>query len=336
MTVAIPSNHHQHRYYTLATANTSATNGSSSSASSPVIGNKKQLHRRHLPTKANQHKKTYNHLHNEPEEVIVVTSSTCNGGTSSSQRRLNALRQAYVRRGVLHPTIPLRSPPKTIVVKSSTTSVGNSTPSDVHPMVVTPPTKVSITAATTKPGDEDSTIAKRASNNGVITASLAGAKRSYIPINIPPSLHEDDSDDDALDSDDDSSDDSCLSLSSSSITMNSAHKKRFHRKLCYKKLQRQKRMRSVDFTTHCAVIEIPHYTAYTPKQKKAMWNGSKMIRCMAKRNTLEYQFDKWNVNTVSEEDQFIIIDGKLVHPVHAVNVTTTTVTNADATCTTTP
>ena len=38
---------------------------------------------------------------------------------------------------------------------------------------------------------------------------------------------------------------------------------------------------------------------------------------MAKRNSAEFLYDGWNIETASEEDEFVMVDGKSVHPVYA-------------------
>jgi hypothetical protein len=131
----------------------------------------------------------------------------------------------------------------------------------------------------------------------VSVVSLAGAKRSYIQLDVPPY--------DDYDSD---SSESCASLSSSSTI--DANYNRFMK-------SSKRRMRFVQFATRCAVVEIPHRCAYSTKQKAAMWNGSKKIRIMAKRNAIEFQHDGWNIETASEEHEFVIVDGKSVHPVYS-------------------
>ena len=76
------------------------------------------------------------------------------------------------------------------------------------------------------------------------------------------------------------------------------------------------RVRYVQFASHCAVVEIPHFRDYSLQQKSAMWNGCKKIRTMARKNTAEYQYDGWSVETAAEEDQFITVSGNAVHPAH--------------------
>jgi hypothetical protein len=126
---------------------------------------------------------------------------------------------------------------------------------------------------------------------GVNNVSLAGAKRRFVELepSDPDEYHSDSSDD--------------MSSSSSSFGSSSC--------------STGSRVKYVQFSSHCAVVEIPHFAEYSSEQKEAMWNGSKKIRSMARINIAEYQFDGWNVETASEEDQFVVVAGVAVHPAHA-------------------
>jgi hypothetical protein len=160
------------------------------------------------------------------------------------------------------------------------------------PSTGTSPRRVSISEQAPRPSGE---------SKGVLQVSLAGAKRSYAQLDVPS--------DEEYESD--SSTSSCLSLVSSSM-MNTFSYNRYTK-------PPRRRIRTVQFATLCSVVEIPHYCEYTTMQKMAMWNGSKKIRMMAKRNSAEFQFDGWNVENAAEEDKFVIVDGKSVHPVYAAS-----------------
>lgn len=75
--------------------------------------------------------------------------------------------------------------------------------------------------------------------------------------------------------------------------------------------------RKIHFATHCAVVEIPHYSCYSPEQKQRLWNGRKLIKKLAKQNIGEYQYDGWKLDAAAEEDSFVTIDGVAMHPSHA-------------------
>ena len=155
--------------------------------------------------------------------------------------------------------------------------------------MVSPPGRVTISEEAPK---------ALAQNRGVLHVSLAGAKRSYAQLDVPS--------DEEYESD---SSNSCISIASSSVMRSYSYNR-------YVKASRR-RTRTVQFATLCSVVEIPHHCEYTAKQKMAMWNGCKKIRMMAKRNSAEFQYDGWNIETASEEDKFIVVDGKSVHPVYA-------------------
>jgi hypothetical protein len=117
----------------------------------------------------------------------------------------------------------------------------------------------------------------------VLEVSLAGAKSRYVHLEAPSDCEAYDSDSDAH-----SMGSSCPSS----------------------------RAKFVQFASHCAVVEIPHFRQYSPEQREAMWNGSKKIRSMGRRNTAEYLYDGWNIETAAEEDEFVVVGGVPVHPAH--------------------
>ena len=165
------------------------------------------------------------------------------------------------------------------------------------PSIVSPP-RHDTTGAGNTLNDVDPN-ARVEKHSGVLQVSLAGAQRSYAQLDVPSDVE--------YESD---SSDSCASLASSSSQINSYEFSR------YVKAPRR-RVRTVQFATLCSVVEIPHYCEYNARQKMQMWNGSKKIRMMAKRNSAEFLYDGWNIETASEEDEFVMVDGKSVHPVYA-------------------
>jgi hypothetical protein len=72
---------------------------------------------------------------------------------------------------------------------------------------------------------------------------------------------------------------------------------------------------AVQFATLAEAIEIPHFSQYSREQKDQMWNDRQAIRLLAKKNTVEYEWEGWDWKTAVEEDQFIRLGGHLVHPV---------------------
>jgi hypothetical protein len=47
-----------------------------------------------------------------------------------------------------------------------------------------------------------------------------------------------------------------------------------------------------------------------------MWNGRQAIRRMVRKNTVEYDYEGWNVENTIEEDDFVVVSGVRVHPAH--------------------
>jgi hypothetical protein len=171
------------------------------------------------------------------------------------------------------------------------------------PSIVSPPRR-DTTGNTLNDVEPNARVEK---DSGVLQVSLAGAKRSYAQLDVPSDVE--------YESD---SSDSCASLASSSSSSSSSssqinHSYEYRR---YVKAARR-RVRTVQFATLCSVVEIPHYCEYNARQKMQLWNGSKKIRMMAKRNSAEFLYDGWNIETASEEDEFVMVDGKSVHPVYA-------------------
>lgn len=121
-------------------------------------------------------------------------------------------------------------------------------------------------------------------NNGVVSGSLVGAKRRYVEMQEPS--------EDGCTSDDDSSSASTTDASASSHT------------------------KQVQFSSHCLVTEIPHYSEYSLQQRKQQWNGCKVIRLRARINTFEYRKDGWALEHAAEEDKFVEYEGQLYHPSH--------------------
>jgi hypothetical protein len=134
----------------------------------------------------------------------------------------------------------------------------------------------------------------------VTQVSLAGAKRSFVELEA--SSMDDESSEDYFPDDMSASSTSTNGGSSSSTASSNGSS--------------SGRLKFVQFASHCAVVEIPHFDEYSDAQKMAMWNGSKKIRAMARINTAEFLFDGWSVETAAEEDQFVLVKGVAVHPAH--------------------
>lgn len=162
-------------------------------------------------------------------------------------------------------------------------------------LVATPPPPPEVTPS---PPNEQRTTRE------VAQVSLAGAKRRYVELDVPSSGDEEE--DYASDSSD-----SFLSSSSSSTT-------RDCQRYAVKTSRRRRHVKYVQFASHSVVVDIPHFRDYSSSQKAAMWNGSRTIKRMARQNTVEFQYDGWNMDAAAEEDQFVLVSGVPVHPAHAV------------------
>jgi hypothetical protein len=188
--------------------------------------------------------------------------------------------------------------------KQDRATKNNSSYIDEHAMIATPTRLNTLRQSYSRRGVPTITpppaIADKAPVHEVSKISLAGAKRRYVELDVPS---------DCVYTSDSSN--SCESSTSSSTTYGACE--RLGKSASYVKY--------VQFASHCAVVEIPHFREYSCNQKAAMWNGSKKIRIMAKKNTVEFHHDGWNIDTVAEEDQFVVVDGIPVHPAHAHSLT---------------
>ena len=75
---------------------------------------------------------------------------------------------------------------------------------------------------------------------------------------------------------------------------------------------------SVKFEERVNVVQIPSRHAYSTRIKKYLWNNSREIHEMARRNRIEFEAEGYDWrNVVLDEDMFVdSIDGKLIHPCH--------------------
>jgi hypothetical protein len=72
----------------------------------------------------------------------------------------------------------------------------------------------------------------------------------------------------------------------------------------------------VHFSKFSSVKVIPHYSSYTMEERRAMWNGRKEIRRLAKKNSREYNFEGGRAENAIEEQDFVDLDGIRIHPAH--------------------
>ncbi|CAB9508941.1 expressed unknown protein [Seminavis robusta] len=70
----------------------------------------------------------------------------------------------------------------------------------------------------------------------------------------------------------------------------------------------------VRFFGSVSVKEIPSYRSYDDESRKKMWSSHKEIELNAARNKREFAADKRDWKKCREEDEMLILEGKLVHP----------------------
>ena len=136
---------------------------------------------------------------------------------------------------------------------------------------------------------------------GVLSGSLVGAKRRYVQMAEAAS-------EDGYYYSSSSSDDDEEESSTSSFSLDQELNR--HRRA-------KKQPQRVHFHSLCLVTEIPHHSEYSSQQRQQQWNGRKTIKLRARINSFEYQYDGWDCEQASEEDQFVELpDGEKCHPAH--------------------
>jgi hypothetical protein len=72
----------------------------------------------------------------------------------------------------------------------------------------------------------------------------------------------------------------------------------------------------VQFQSHVSAVAIPCRCDYTTEEKQLLWSDRLTIHDMAHRNTVEFAYEANDWQHVLEEEDFVRIQGRLVHPVH--------------------
>jgi hypothetical protein len=72
----------------------------------------------------------------------------------------------------------------------------------------------------------------------------------------------------------------------------------------------------VHFSKYSLVKVIPHYSNYSMEERRAMWNGRKEIRRLAKKNSKEYNYEGCRAENAIEEQDFVDLNGTRIHPAH--------------------
>jgi len=144
--------------------------------------------------------------------------------------------------------------------------------------------------------------------DGVLSGSLVGAKRRYVQ--MAEAASEDGYYSSSSSSSDDEEETEETSSSTSCFSSSSQERRR-------RRTKKQPRRR-VHFHSLCLVTEIPHHSEYSSQQRQQQWNGRKTIKLRARINSFEYQYDGWDCQQATEEDQFVVLPdtGEKCHPAH--------------------
>jgi hypothetical protein len=75
--------------------------------------------------------------------------------------------------------------------------------------------------------------------------------------------------------------------------------------------------RIVHFSAEDSVAEIPSYRDFSEEEKVKIWTSTRVIGENARRNKVEWRWERKKVDRVLEEDNFVIdCNANLVHPAH--------------------
>lgn len=78
-----------------------------------------------------------------------------------------------------------------------------------------------------------------------------------------------------------------------------------------------RRRYTIKFQCYVKVVEIPNRHGYTSQQQKRMWNDGKSIDDNAKRNRIEYEWERREWRNVPEEEDFCTLgNGNIVRPAY--------------------
>lgn len=85
----------------------------------------------------------------------------------------------------------------------------------------------------------------------------------------------------------------------------------------------------VRFLEDVYTVEIPNRHAYSEEEKEAIWSRSRDIRSNAQRNLAEFAYEDHDAQRAVELEDFVRIEGDLVHPAH-VDLTESNVLDPDS------
>jgi hypothetical protein len=73
---------------------------------------------------------------------------------------------------------------------------------------------------------------------------------------------------------------------------------------------------SFDYIHLETIHEIPSQHSYSREEKQNMWTSAAEEQPMILQNTIEYEYEGWDYTQVVEEQDFALVEGRLIHPVH--------------------
>ena len=79
--------------------------------------------------------------------------------------------------------------------------------------------------------------------------------------------------------------------------------------------QQQRSPSRVSFSGQVQVVDIPHHDEYSDSLRDRLWNSTREIHKIVKRNLIEFLADGWDWRSAKEENEFAKLPtGELVHP----------------------
>uniref|UniRef100_A0A7S3LF57 Uncharacterized protein n=1 Tax=Amphora coffeiformis TaxID=265554 RepID=A0A7S3LF57_9STRA len=74
--------------------------------------------------------------------------------------------------------------------------------------------------------------------------------------------------------------------------------------------------RSVSFSPSVTVHPIPKHSAYSQRIRQTIWTAPSEMQENAARNCIEFAAENWDWRQVAEDQDMVLYQGELVHPVH--------------------
>jgi hypothetical protein len=74
----------------------------------------------------------------------------------------------------------------------------------------------------------------------------------------------------------------------------------------------------VSFESCVVVHSIPSHIDYSDRVRKALWTEPMEMEQEKIRNYVEFMAEGWDWRQVVEEDEFLVFENQLIHPVHAI------------------